>query len=77
MLYWMPSKDPIHLHTQPLSLRVEYEDGWGLLRASNTTPKLVLRFEGTSQKSLDDIIRKFNDEFQKVHPNLDKIIDQI
>ena len=58
-------------------LRVEYEDGWGLLRASNTTPKLVLRFEGTSQKSLDDIIRKFNNEFQKVHPNLDKIIDQI
>ena len=52
-------------------LRVEYEDGWGLLRASNTTPKLVLRFEGTSQKSLDGIIRKFNDEFQKVHPNLD------
>ena len=58
-------------------LRVEYEDGWGLLRASNTTPKLVLRFEGTSQKSLDGIIRKFDEEFQKVHPNLDKIIDQI
>ena len=58
-------------------LRVEYEDGWGLLRASNTTPKLVLRFEGTSQKSLDSIIRKFDEEFQKVHPNLDKIIDQI
>ena len=57
-------------------LRVEYEDGWGLLRASNTTPKLVLRFEGTSQKSLDGIIRKFDEEFQKVHPNLDKIIDQ-
>ena len=58
-------------------LRVEYKDGWGLLRASNTTPKLVLRFEGTSQKSLDGIIRKFDEEFQKVHPNLDKIIDQI
>ena len=58
-------------------LRVEYEDGWGLLRASNTTPKLVLRFEGTSQKSLDDIIQKFDEELQKVHPNLDKIIDQI
>ena len=58
-------------------LRVEFGDGWGLLRASNTTPKLVLRFEGTSQKSLDGIIRKFNDEFQKVHPNLDKIIDKI
>ena len=58
-------------------LRVEFEDGWGLLRASNTTPKLVLRFEGISQKSLDGIIRKFDEEFQKVHPNLDKIIDQI
>ena len=58
-------------------LRVEYKDGWGLLRASNTTPKLVLRFEGTSQKSLNDIIQKFDEEFQKVHPNLDKIIDQI
>ena len=58
-------------------LRVEYEDGWGLLRASNTTPKIVLRFEGTSQKSLDRIIQKFDEEFQKVHPNLDKIIDQI
>ena len=58
-------------------LRVEYKDGWGLLRASNTTPKIVLRFEGTSQKSLDGIIRKFDEEFQKVHPNLDKIIDQI
>jgi phosphomannomutase/phosphoglucomutase len=57
-------------------LRVEYDDGWGLLRASNTTPKLVLRFEGTSQKNLDNIIRKFDEEFQKVHPNLDKIIDQ-
>ena len=58
-------------------LRVEYENGWGLLRASNTTPKLVLRFEGTSQKSLNDIIRKFDKEFQKVHPSLDNIIDQI
>ena len=58
-------------------LRVEFKDGWGLLRASNTAPKIVLRFEGTSQKSLDGIIRKFDEEFQKVHPNLDKIIDQI
>ena len=57
-------------------LRGEYDEGGGLLRASNTSPKLVLRFEGTSQKSLDDIIQKFDEEFQKVHPNLDKIIDQ-
>ena len=57
-------------------LRVEYDRWMGSSRASNTTPKLVLRFEGTSQKSLDNIIQKFDEEFQKVHPNLDKIIDQ-
>ena len=36
-------------------LRVNFEDGWGLLRASNTTPKLVLRFEANSQKRLNEI----------------------
>ena len=34
-------------------LRVNFVDGWGLLRASNTTPKLVLRFEANSQKRLE------------------------
>ncbi len=33
-------------------VRVEYDDGFGLVRASNTTPVLVLRFEGTSPESL-------------------------
>ena len=33
-------------------MRVEYDDGFGLIRASNTTPVLVLRFEGTSPESL-------------------------
>jgi len=33
-------------------LRVEYDDGFGLVRASNTTPVLVLRFEGTSERAL-------------------------
>jgi phosphomannomutase/phosphoglucomutase len=32
-------------------LRINFENGWGLLRASNTTPKLVLRFEGNSAES--------------------------
>ena len=27
-------------------LRINFKNGWGLIRASNTTPKLVLRFEG-------------------------------
>ncbi|MBP9721700.1 MAG: phosphomannomutase/phosphoglucomutase [Gammaproteobacteria bacterium] len=42
-------------------LRVEFSDGWGLIRASNTTPCLVLRFEAISQESLQKIM----DEFQR------------
>lgn len=36
-------------------VRVEYPDGWGLLRASNTQPALVLRFEAQSEKRLNEI----------------------
>jgi phosphomannomutase/phosphoglucomutase len=35
--------------------RVLFGDGWGLLRASNTQPVLVMRFEARSQQRLDDI----------------------
>jgi phosphomannomutase/phosphoglucomutase len=38
--------------------RVKFEDGWGLVRASNTQPVLVLRFEALSQDRLD-AIREF------------------
>lgn len=40
-------------------LRVEFEDGFGLMRASNTTPVLVLRFEADNQAALDRIINQF------------------
>jgi phosphomannomutase/phosphoglucomutase len=35
--------------------RVKFEDGWGLVRASNTQPVLVLRFEALTQDRLDEI----------------------
>lgn len=35
--------------------RLEFGDGWGLVRASNTQPVLVYRFEATSQTRLDEI----------------------
>lgn len=35
--------------------RVEFGDGWGLVRASNTQPVLVLRFEASSQDRLNEI----------------------
>ena len=36
-------------------VRVKFEDGWGLVRASNTQPALVLRFEALTQKRLEEI----------------------
>lgn len=38
-------------------VRILFEDGWGLIRASNTQPVLVLRFESESRKGLDRIER--------------------
>ena len=36
-------------------LRVDWPDGFGLIRASNTTPVLVLRFEGQTEDALERI----------------------
>ncbi len=36
-------------------LRVEYDDGFGLIRGSNTTPVLVLRFEGHTEEAMHRI----------------------
>ncbi len=43
-------------------LRVEYADGFGLMRASNTTPVLVLRFEADSAAAL----KRIQDDFRRV-----------
>ena len=40
-------------------LRVEYEFGFGLMRASNTTPVIVLRFEADSDENLLKIQNEF------------------
>jgi phosphomannomutase/phosphoglucomutase len=46
-------------------VRVDYENCWGLVRASNTTPCLVLRFEGNDQEALDSIKSQFKDWLEK------------
>jgi phosphomannomutase/phosphoglucomutase len=43
-------------------LRVEYADGFGLMRPSNTTPVIVLRFEADDEAAL----KRIQDEFRKV-----------
>ena len=54
-------------------IRIEYDDGWALLRASNTSPKLVFRFEGDNIESLKNIISQFKNQFELIFPNLEKI----
>jgi phosphomannomutase/phosphoglucomutase len=46
--------------------RVTFDDGWGLIRASNTQPVLVLRFEATSEKRRDEIRALIEGELKKV-----------
>lgn len=43
-------------------LRVDWNDGWGLVRASNTTPVLVMRFDGDSQEALERIQQAFREQ---------------
>jgi phosphomannomutase/phosphoglucomutase len=51
-------------------IRVEFSDGWGLCRASNTTPMLVLRFEAESEDALERIKSVFRDQLGKAAPDL-------
>jgi len=51
-------------------LRVDWNDGWGLVRASNTTPVLVLRFDADSQEALDRILGDFRAQIALVDPEL-------
>ena len=56
-------------------LRINFKNGWGLIRASNTTPKLVLRFEGNSKGDLEAIQKDFIDELSRICPNIDINLD--
>ncbi len=51
-------------------IRVEFADGWGLVRASNTTPILVLRFEANNAKALQRIKDDFRKQLLAVKPDL-------
>ena len=51
-------------------IRVDYPDGWGLVRASNTTPVLVLRFEAETQQALDRIREHFQQHLYQVDQDL-------
>ena len=51
-------------------LRLEGPRSWGLIRASNTTPSLVLRFEAETNKELESIKELFQKELFKINSKL-------
>jgi len=55
-------------------LRVEYENGWGLIRASNTTPNLTLRFEAENDIELKIVKQHFH---KALSPFINNIEDHI
>ena len=50
-------------------VRVEYADGFGLARASNTTPTIVMRFEADNATALERIKKDFRAALQPLKPN--------
>ena len=52
-------------------VRVEYPDGFGLARPSNTTPVVVLRFEGDTPEALARIQSRFRDAILAVAPGVE------
>ena len=46
-------------------MRITFDDGWALVRASNTQPALVLRFESTSQERLNEIQKMITEKVQE------------
>ena len=51
-------------------LRVDFPDSWGLVRASNTMPAIVVRFEGETENSLERIKALFRELLSKMNSGL-------
>ena len=51
-------------------LRADWPDGWGLVRASNTTPVLVLRFDAKDAEALERIKGVFREQLLAVKPGM-------
>lgn len=51
-------------------IRLEYPDAWGLVRASNTTPCLTIRFEALDESGLNKVKRAVGEEILRLDPSL-------
>ncbi len=51
-------------------IRADYKNGWGLVRASNTTPSLVIRFEADDESVIEKIKNDFRQQMSKTDSDL-------
>ena len=51
-------------------IRVDYPEGWGLIRPSNTSPVLTLRFEADNAEALERIQDRFQSHLDAIDPGL-------
>jgi len=51
-------------------VRADFDYGWGLVRASNTTPSLVIRFEAETEEKLNQLKADFKTQIHTVDPNI-------
>jgi phosphomannomutase/phosphoglucomutase len=51
-------------------LRADFADGWGLCRASNTTPVVILRFEAQTEDALTRIKRTFASQMREINSDM-------
>jgi phosphomannomutase / phosphoglucomutase len=58
-----------HINTLD-GIRADFSQGWGLIRASNTTPALLLRFEACNQEALQQIQQMFRELLARVDESL-------
>ena len=61
--------EDVHINTID-GLRIDWNDGFGLIRASNTTPVLVLRFEGHTPEALERIQSRMVALLKQVKPDV-------
>ena len=52
-------------------IRADYSDGWGLVRCSNTTPCLVIRFDSDNQRALERIQQDFKTKLWAIDDSLE------
>lgn len=66
-------RDELSKHYEVIALdgvRAEFENGWGLVRASNTQPAITLRFEAYTRPQLVEYMQRFKALLDK-HPEID------